>query len=77
MRTERANALEWVTDRNLMSEFGSAMDLYFGGDMNAALALSGQVMGRIEEVRPVQDILDSMVVEFSAAVAALHDRYGR
>jgi enoyl-[acyl-carrier protein] reductase II len=77
IRTERSNALEWVTDRNLMSEFGSALDLYFGGDMNAALALSGQVMGRIEEVRPVQDILDSMVAEFAAVVAALGDRYGR
>ena len=31
--------------------------LYFGGDMNAAYAMSGQVAGRIDAVRPVADIL--------------------
>ncbi len=75
IRTERSEALEWVTDRNLMAEFGNALDLYFGGDMNAAFALSGQVMGRIEAVRPVRDILDGMVEEFEACLSALADRY--
>ena len=36
-----------------MTEFGSALDLYFGGDMEASLALGGQVAGRIDAVRPV------------------------
>jgi enoyl-[acyl-carrier protein] reductase II len=31
--------------------------LYFGGDMNAAYAMSGQVAGRIEQVLPVAEIL--------------------
>ena len=35
-----------------MSEFGTAMDLYFGGDMEASLALGGQVVGRIDAVLP-------------------------
>jgi enoyl-[acyl-carrier protein] reductase II len=33
--------------------------LYFGGDMVAAYAMSGQVAGRIESVEPVADILRS------------------
>ena len=31
--------------------------LYFGGEMNAAYAMSGQVAGRIDSVRPVAEIL--------------------
>ena len=75
IRTERTEPLEWVTDRNLMGEFGNALDLYFGGDMNAAFALSGQVMGRIESVRPVADILDETVEEFFTVISAMADRY--
>ena len=33
------------------------MDLYFGGDMEAAIALTGQVAGRIESVEPVEPII--------------------
>ena len=32
--------------------------LYFGGEMDAAYAMSGQVAGRIEEVLPVRQILE-------------------
>jgi enoyl-[acyl-carrier protein] reductase II len=35
------------------------MDLYFGGEMNAAYAMSGQVAGRITEVLPVREILET------------------
>jgi enoyl-[acyl-carrier protein] reductase II len=54
-----------------MGEFGSALDLYFGGDMNAAIALSGQVAGRIDSVRPVADIIADTVREFAVTVARL------
>ena len=40
LRTERTNALEFDTETNAMVLFGNAMDLYFGGDMEAAIALS-------------------------------------
>ena len=43
-----------------MSEFGdraNVLKLYFGGDLEAALALSGQVAGRIDAVRPVADVI--------------------
>ena len=35
-------------------------ELYFGGDMEASLANTGQVAGRIDRVRPVADIIDEM-----------------
>ena len=40
-----------------MGEFGTATDLYFGGDMEASIALTGQVAGRIDSVRPVAEII--------------------
>ncbi len=64
LRTERSTRLEHQ-DHVDMSEFGRAMDLYFGGDMEAALALGGQVAGRIESVRPVAEILAETMVEFA------------
>jgi enoyl-[acyl-carrier protein] reductase II len=39
--------------------------------MEAAIALSGQVAGRIDEVRSVSDIIASTVDEFKATVARL------
>ncbi len=58
-----------------MAEFGTALDLYFGGDMEASIALSGQVCGRIDAVKPVAQILDEMVAEFFATVRAMGRAY--
>ncbi len=66
LRTERTTRLEHL-DHVDMGEFGTAMDLYFGGDMEASLALSGQVAGRIDSVRPVIDILHDTMREFRDA----------
>lgn len=68
LRTERSEGLEHA-DHNVMGEFGNAKALYFGGDMNASIALSGQVAGRIDAVRPVREILDEMMREFREASA--------
>src|ERR671920_338986 len=57
LRTERTSALEFVNEGNALAELGRAMELYFGGDMNASLALAGEVVGRIESVRPVAEIV--------------------
>jgi enoyl-[acyl-carrier protein] reductase II len=51
--------------------FARAMDLYFGGDMEAAIALGGQVVGRIDEVKPVATIIDETVRDFAATAAKL------
>jgi enoyl-[acyl-carrier protein] reductase II len=70
LRTERTTRLE-QSEHVGMEEFGTAMDLYFGGDMEASLALGGQVMGRIDEVKPVAQIIDETMSEFYAVVDRL------
>ena len=75
LRTERTNALEFDTETNAMVLFGSAMDLYFGGDMEAAIALSGQVAGRIDEIRPVADIIGECARDCLQTLADLAKRY--
>jgi enoyl-[acyl-carrier protein] reductase II len=71
LRTERTTRLEVEPSGNIFGEMALAKDLYFGGDMEAAIALSGQVAGRIDSVRPVKEILDGIMDEYRAAVAAL------
>jgi len=70
LRTERTTRLEHQ-DHVEMSEMSSALDLYFGGDMEASIALTGQVAGRIQSVAPVRDIIHSTVDEFRARIAEL------
>ena len=60
-----------------MGECGRARDLYFGGDMNAAIALSGQLAGRIESVRPVADIIRETAKDFFEVLDGVADRYLR
>ena len=48
--------------------------LYFGGDMNAAYAMSGQVAGRIDEIRSVADILHESWRDCRARLDALGQR---
>ena len=48
-----------------MSVFGGVQDLYFGGNLNAAPALTGQSMGLIDEIKPVKRIIDETVKEFN------------
>ena len=74
LRTERSSRLEREEVVN-MAEFGTAKDLYFGGDMEASLALGGQVMGRIDEVRPVADIIRDTVEEFFEVIGSLSGDY--
>ena len=76
LRTDKTTRLEKSIDANVMGEFGKATDLYFGGDMEASIALTGQVAGRIDAVRPVADIIADVEQEFFATVAQLGQEYG-
>ena len=76
LRTEKTTRLEMDVETNAMTEFGTALDLYFGGDMEASIALSGQVCGRIDSVRPVAEIIEEVKREFFETVASLGSRYG-
>jgi enoyl-[acyl-carrier protein] reductase II len=63
-KLEREDAVE-------LSVLGRVLDLYFGGDMEASIALSGQVAGRIDAVKPVREILAETVDEFRKVSARL------
>ena len=71
MRTRRTEALEKKADLNLMAELQNAADLYFGGDMEASVALLGQVCGRIRAVQPVAEIVAETMAGFRAALRRL------
>ncbi len=75
LRTEKTTRLEKAIDTNAMTEFGKATDLYFGGDMESSIALTGQVAGRIDSVRPVADIIADVEQEFFATIGDLANQY--
>lgn len=74
IRTEKTSQLEFSSD-NVMGEFGKATDLYFGGDMEASIALTGQVAGRIDSVRPVAEVIAEVRQEFFTVMNAMAKQY--
>jgi len=75
LRTEKTTALEKQIDENIMPKFGNAQNLYFGGDMESAIPLSGQVSGRIESIKPVAEILDETHQGFFDTIDRLAKSY--
>ena len=65
LKTERTAGIEreGSFDRSI---FTSVKDVYFGGDMEASLALAGQTVGLIHEVLPVAEIIQRTVEGFHA-----------
>jgi enoyl-[acyl-carrier protein] reductase II len=76
LRTEKTTRFEKEPPENIMGEFGNALALYFGGDMEASIALSGQVAGRIDEIKPVERIIRETIAEFREVIAKLGRQYG-
>jgi enoyl-[acyl-carrier protein] reductase II len=77
LRTARTTRLEAVMpESGVRGEFVGVQQLYFGGDMEAAVPLTGQVCGRIDAVEPVARIVEDTVAGFHAAVDAMTRRYG-
>ena len=76
LRTNRTTEMEKAIEENVFGKFGDAQSLYFGGDMEAAVALSGQVAGRIDAVRPVTEIIEETAREFFEAIENLSSNYG-
>ncbi len=76
LRTERTSRLEQaIPEGGVRGEFARVKDLYFGGDMEAAVPLSGQVCGRIESVETVAEIVASTVAGFRRTIGAMATRY--
>ncbi|MEM7661192.1 MAG: nitronate monooxygenase [Pseudomonadota bacterium] len=71
LRTERTTRLQKEGTENIFGEFAGTQDVYFGGDLEAGIALTGQVAGRINAVRPIKDILDETIEEFLTVSARM------
>jgi enoyl-[acyl-carrier protein] reductase II len=75
LRTERTAALEPMGKFDMGEHMAKLMDLYFGGDMEAAIPLSGQVAGRIDSVKTAREIVEETVTEFRAILRSLAEQY--
>ena len=62
-------------DRAVIPSLEAVRDLYFGGNLEASFAFSGQVAGRINEVLPVAQILQQTVAECEDTLREVSARY--
>ena len=75
LRTQRTAALAPLGQFNVMEHMANLQALYFGGDMEAAIPLSGQVAGRIDTVKSAQDIIAETVIDFKETMRKLASQY--
>ena len=71
LRTERTSRIEKEGVDNIFGEFAGTQKVYFGGDLEAGIALTGQVAGRIKGVKPIAQIFEETVEEYHRVVASL------
>ena len=71
LRTDRTTRLQKEGTDNIFGEFADTQAVYFGGDLEAGIALTGQVAGRIDAVKPVAQIFDETMAEYAAVIARL------
>jgi enoyl-[acyl-carrier protein] reductase II len=71
LRTARTERLE-RDPANSMAELGGGVrEVYFEGNLEAGVALSGQVAGRIDAILPVAEVIERTVREFHQTVELL------
>lgn len=71
LRTERTTRIEKEGSPSIFGEFADTQAVYFGGDLEAGIALTGQVAGRIDAVKPVAQIFDETMAEYESVVARM------
>lgn len=71
LRTERTTRIQKEGVDNIFGEFAATQDVYFGGDLEAGIALTGQVAGRIDAVKPVAQIFEETLAEYERVVSSL------
>ena len=80
MRVIRTQAAEKIDGSGSFEEGGAALQrvqrLYFDGDMDASVANTGQVAGRIVDIPPAADIIKEMWVGCREVLAATAQRLG-
>ncbi len=62
-------------NRAVIPSLEAVHDLYFGGNLEASFAFSGQVAGRIDAVLPVEQILRETVSECETVLGQTANRY--
>jgi enoyl-[acyl-carrier protein] reductase II len=77
LATPRSEAHERSDEPVVLGSLDGLLHLYFDGDLDAAFAFGGQVAGRIDEVKPVAEILHEMVDGLRAVLGDLAERYAR
>ncbi|MEM9257358.1 MAG: nitronate monooxygenase [Pseudomonadota bacterium] len=75
LRTERTAALAKLGEFPVMEHMADIQALYFGGDLEAAIPLTGQVCGRIDDIKTAQDIVVETMREFYKVMHDLAQRY--
>jgi enoyl-[acyl-carrier protein] reductase II len=80
MRVIRTPAAEKLDESASFEEGGAALQrvqrLYFDGDMDASVANTGQVAGRIQDIPPAADIIKQMWTGCREVLAATANRLG-
>jgi enoyl-[acyl-carrier protein] reductase II len=71
LRTERTTRIEAEGSPAIFGEFARTQDVYFGGDLEAGIALTGQVAGRIHAVKPVAQIFEETMQGFEDTLARM------
>lgn len=71
LRTERTSRIQKEGVENIFGEFAGTQDVYFGGNLEAGIALTGQVAGRIKEVKPIAQIFEETIAEYHRVVDGL------
>lgn len=74
LKTERTRGLQFA-EHNVFGDFGDPQKLYFGGDLEAAIPLTGQVQGRIDSIASVDQIVGDCMEEFYDVLNSQVDAY--
>ena len=75
LRTERTGELATLGKFNVMEHMANLQELYFGGNMEAAIPLSGQVAGRIDAIMSASEIVEGTMSGFHEIMQGLAQQY--
>lgn len=75
LRTERTGELATLGKFNVMEHMANLQELYFGGNMEAAIPLSGQVAGRIDSIKSAKAVVEDTMSSFHEIMRDLAQQY--
>jgi enoyl-[acyl-carrier protein] reductase II len=75
MRTKLTSELALLGQFPIYDHMANLKALYFEGDMEAAIPLTGQVCGRINAIKSVKEIIDETIAEFESIMKNMAQQY--